>query len=478
MDSDENFRSDSDDKMASLTNPEQSKQEQLAIDSGVLSFNGHPGTKFPAGLKVLAVDDDALCLRCLEALLKRCNYEVVTCSTAQAALSYLRSNECDIVLSDVHMPNMGGFNLLEIIGLEMDMPVIMVSANSDASVVLEGITHGAVDYLLKPVRIAELRNIWQHVVRKKFHTIDEDDDKKKKRKEDFADDVSTEEGSDPSAPKKTKTEWSEDDHQEFVEGVTRLATEKAVPQRILDLLGVTDLTREKIASRLQDDMGESDSLSMPKKPRVMWSVELHQSFVNAVNDLGIDKAVPKRILDLMGVSGLTRENVASHLQKYRLYLKRINGVRKSKNKNVGNPFLGDMALFESLADPSGSNHRQMFEQQHNVQGVHEYNSDCNQGGYSNSMMMQMPLTMGSADLRLQGLVNSCNAVNPKLQPGLYDNMHGNVPHDPAAKDKDDHLVVSMEFPADALHAYPNMHQSQGQGGRGFLPDPRADSNYY
>ena len=50
---------------------------------------------------------------------------------------------------------------------------------------------------------------------------------------------------------------------------------------------------------------------------MVWSVELHQQFVNAVNSLGIDKAVPKRILDLMGVAGLTRENVASHLQKYR-----------------------------------------------------------------------------------------------------------------------------------------------------------------
>jgi two-component response regulator (ARR-B family) len=36
--------------------------------------------------------------------------------------------------------------------------------------------------------------------------------------------------------------------------------------------------------------------------------------------------VPKRILDLMGVQGLTRENVASHLQKYRFYLKRLQGV--------------------------------------------------------------------------------------------------------------------------------------------------------
>ena len=42
-----------------------------------------------------------------------------------------------------------------------------MSANGETSVVLCGITHGAVDYLLKPVRIEELRNIWQHVVRRR-----------------------------------------------------------------------------------------------------------------------------------------------------------------------------------------------------------------------------------------------------------------------------------------------------------------------
>lgn len=57
--------------------------------------------------------------------------------------------------------------------------------------------------------------------------------------------------------------------------------------------------------------------SANKKPRVVWSVEMHQQFVTAVNQLGIDKAVPKKILELMAVDGLTRENVASHLQKYR-----------------------------------------------------------------------------------------------------------------------------------------------------------------
>ncbi|CAI5476420.1 unnamed protein product [Closterium sp. Yama58-4] len=40
----------------------------------------------------------------------------------------------------------------------------------------------------------------------------------------------------------------------------------------------------------------------------------------------LPEAVPKRILEIMNVQGLTRENVASHLQKYRLYLKRLSGV--------------------------------------------------------------------------------------------------------------------------------------------------------
>ena len=61
---------------------------------------------------------------------------------------------------------MDGFKLLEHIALELDVPVMM-SANCATDVVLRGIIHGAVDYLLKPVRIEELRNIWQHVVRKK-----------------------------------------------------------------------------------------------------------------------------------------------------------------------------------------------------------------------------------------------------------------------------------------------------------------------
>ncbi|KAA8525925.1 hypothetical protein F0562_007975 [Nyssa sinensis] len=60
-----------------------------------------------------------------------------------------------------------------------------------------------------------------------------------------------------------------------------------------------------------------------KKMKVDWTPELHKKFVQAVEQLGADQAIPSRILELMKVEGLTRHNVASHLQKYRMHRRHI-----------------------------------------------------------------------------------------------------------------------------------------------------------
>lgn len=60
-----------------------------------------------------------------------------------------------------------------------------------------------------------------------------------------------------------------------------------------------------------------------KKMKVDWMPELHKKFVQAVEQLGVDQAIPSRILELMKVEGLTRHNVASHLQKYRMHRRHI-----------------------------------------------------------------------------------------------------------------------------------------------------------
>ncbi|XP_010558878.1 PREDICTED: transcription factor BOA-like [Tarenaya hassleriana] len=62
-----------------------------------------------------------------------------------------------------------------------------------------------------------------------------------------------------------------------------------------------------------------------KKQRIVWTPELQRRFLDVVRRLGVNNAVPKAIMQMMNVEGLSRMNVASHLQKYRLYLKRRQG---------------------------------------------------------------------------------------------------------------------------------------------------------
>ncbi|OIW03715.1 hypothetical protein TanjilG_29750 [Lupinus angustifolius] len=88
-----------------------------------------------------------------------------------------------------------------------------------------------------------------------------------------------------------------------------------------------------------------------KRPRLVWTPQLHKRFVDVVAHLGIQNAVPKTIMQLMNVEGLTRENVASHLQKYRLYLKRMQGFSDNVPSSTDQLFASTPVL-QSLQDSS------------------------------------------------------------------------------------------------------------------------------
>ncbi|CAN4084421.1 unnamed protein product [Withania somnifera] len=264
---------------------------------------GNNYDNFPIGMRVLAVDDDPICLKLLDGLLRKCQYQVTTTSQARMALKMLRENRdrFDLVISDVHMPDMDGFKLLELVGLEMDLPVIMLSANSDTKLVMKGISHGACDYLVKPVRIEELRNIWQHVIRRK--------------------------------KVEPKGQSKSNDHEKSYQGSGESGRGQS-PTGNVDHNGKCNKKRKDEEDENDENGNDNEDPTTQKRARVVWSIELHRKFVAAVSQLGIEKAVPKRILDLMNVEGLTRENVASHLQKYRLYLKRINSVQTQQANMV------------------------------------------------------------------------------------------------------------------------------------------------
>lgn len=268
---------------------------KMTVEERQGKVNGHGSRdQFPVGMRVLAVDDDPTCLKILDNLLLRCQYHVTTTGQAAAALKLLREkkDQFDLVISDVHMPDMDGFKLLELVGLEMDLPVIMLSANGETQTVMKGITHGACDYLLKPVRIEQLRTIWQHVVRRRnCDTRNRGNDN--------------------------------DDAGQRVQAMNAEGENGGAHHNKRNSRKGRDENGDDGDDSDENGNENADSLTQ-KKPRVVWSVELHRKFVAAVNQLGIDKAVPKKILDLMNVENITRENVASHLQKYRLYLKRLS----------------------------------------------------------------------------------------------------------------------------------------------------------
>ncbi|KAM7257013.1 hypothetical protein ACFE04_012754 [Oxalis oulophora] len=95
------------------------------------------------------------------------------------------------------------------------------------------------------------------------------------------------------------------------------------------------------------ELGAGDDQARTKRPRLVWTPQLHKRFVDAVAHLGIKNAVPKTIMQLMSVDGLTRENVASHLQKYRLYLKRMQNL---SNGGVGNNGISGGGVGDSATD--------------------------------------------------------------------------------------------------------------------------------
>ncbi|KAJ1414764.1 Signal transduction response regulator, receiver domain [Sesbania bispinosa] len=80
-----------------------------------------------------------------------------------------KASDIDLILTEVELPSVSGFSLLTLI-MEHDIckniPVIMMSSRDSVSMVFKCMSKGAADFLIKPVRRNELRNLWQHVWRR------------------------------------------------------------------------------------------------------------------------------------------------------------------------------------------------------------------------------------------------------------------------------------------------------------------------
>ncbi|KAK5777859.1 hypothetical protein PVK06_045826 [Gossypium arboreum] len=128
-------------------------------------------------LRVLLIEADDSTRQIIAALLKKCNYKVSAVPDGLKAWEMLKGkpHNYDLILAEVDLPSISGFALLTLImehELCKSIPVIMMSSQDSVSTVYKCMLRGAADYLVKPVRRNELRNLWQHAWRRQSSIID------------------------------------------------------------------------------------------------------------------------------------------------------------------------------------------------------------------------------------------------------------------------------------------------------------------
>jgi SHAQKYF class myb-like DNA-binding protein len=272
-----------------------------------------------------------------------------------------------------------------------------MSSNGETNVVLRGVTHGAVDFLIKPVRIEELRNAWQHVVRRRRESVSADVSRQPPAHTLIT--VSCASGLEFIL--KSQCDWehptvqaiskdSEEDHDDEAakrhdkkrksdERVCTIDNCQPDPRHVIECCkpfshhtsaanhhrprspgadalslvmhsgrAVSTATARATVRRRHESSGPWRCTSSLSMPSTRWAstvshgpsgqdvgcLQLHGICVahavqprnwasrhaEALVVTSRAEAVPKRILDLMNVEGLTRENVASHLQVRSLFM--------------------------------------------------------------------------------------------------------------------------------------------------------------
>lgn len=110
--------------------------------------------------KILIVDDEPFNVDTLEQELDDLGYTTVSAANGRQALAQVAAEDPDLILLDIMMPEMDGFQVLSQLKAEptwRDIPVIVISAMTDMSSVVKGIKLGAEDYLPKPFNEVLLR---------------------------------------------------------------------------------------------------------------------------------------------------------------------------------------------------------------------------------------------------------------------------------------------------------------------------------
>lgn len=103
--------------------------------------------------KILIIDDEQVLRQSLARILQQAGMEVTTAENGEQGLAFLQASPYDLVYLDIRMPGLSGLQVLDRIhAAHPGIPVILFTAQPDLNSALEALRHGAVDYLLKPLK--------------------------------------------------------------------------------------------------------------------------------------------------------------------------------------------------------------------------------------------------------------------------------------------------------------------------------------
>jgi two-component system response regulator PilR (NtrC family) len=192
--------------------------------------------------RLLIVDDELSLREFLTIFLRKEGHEVEVASNGQRALEQLQQNHFDLVLTDLRMPRMGGFELLDAVkASDWNTQVIVMTAFSSTETALDAMRRGAYDYIVKPFKLDEVRLIIQKCL-EKSQLVEENKQLKKKLAQGSA--------------KKAQFIWKSKAMDDVVQLIRRIAN---TPSSVL-IQGESGTGKELVARMLHDG---SDRKSRP-----------------------------------------------------------------------------------------------------------------------------------------------------------------------------------------------------------------------
>ena len=118
--------------------------------------------------KILVVDDEKLIVKGIKFSLMQDDMEVDCAYNGEEALEMIKNNKYDVVLLDVMLPELSGFDVCQAVREFSDVPIIMLTAKSDDMDKILGLEYGADDYITKPFNILEVKARIKAIIRRNY----------------------------------------------------------------------------------------------------------------------------------------------------------------------------------------------------------------------------------------------------------------------------------------------------------------------